>query len=492
MEKMYRFIEYSKSSIRQCALLLIIILIGNRAYSQSSIYQDWTSWTTVYSENELPEPIKVQISFKLTRCTNGTIDGWPKFRINNQFERPGATVTFKFGFEDCEGQLSFQSVTVDLGKSGIDDGLGNWFMGIKTTEIYDIKYNDPDKDKALSLKEDLKSAIDLLRDTYNYFNGKESQIQDPQEREQYGQQLASYQTQYTELYNQAVQNYNNGKGNELSSNISDMQSMQLKMQDDLTNAAAAASKKNNEIEQQKKDAAIAAANRQQQQAELQQNLAQQQTTNDQNIVIQSDKNKQDASKMFSDAGDNLKKDVGSISMPTNKIAPQNIQNSQNNIDQLLAKSGNINDDTENDTDNEFKVTIFRQYPSGGCTSGYLAVNGKIICYTLELPWKDNQEDISSIPTGTYNAILRYDHSDHWRIELLDVPNSRTHIQIHVGNKLDNTKGCILVGDKLNANLCSIVAGTSLPAYQKLMTAFYGTITPDSTPDKTIIVEITGN
>jgi hypothetical protein len=137
---------------------------------------------------------------------------------------------------------------------------------------------------------------------------------------------------------------------------------------------------------------------------------------------------------------------------------------------------------------DFRLTIYRQYPDAKCTSGYLAVNDNIVSYTLERPWKENQQNVSSIPAGTYKAIVRYDHTDHWRVELLDVPN-RTNVQIHIGNEVDESKGCILVGTKLGADLCSIVGGTSAPAYKKIKAAFYGTDNPTSTPDKNISVTI---
>ena len=142
------------------------------------------------------------------------------------------------------------------------------------------------------------------------------------------------------------------------------------------------------------------------------------------------------------------------------------------------------------TADDFRITIYRQYPDSKCTSGYLAVNDEIVCYTLERPWKDNEQNISSIPAGTYKAILRYDHADHWRIELQDVP-SRTNVQIHMGNEVDQSKGCILVGTKLGQDLCSIAGGTSAPAYKAIKTAFYGTDNPTSTPDKNITVTIKG-
>ena len=70
---------------------------------------------------------------------------------------------------------------------------------------------------------------------------------------------------------------------------------------------------------------------------------------------------------------------------------------------------------------DFTLTIARKYSDANCTSGYLAVNGTIQAYTLERPWAGNAPLLSSIPVGTYNGILRYDHSDQWRIELQGVP-----------------------------------------------------------------------
>src|SRR5437764_14610078 len=78
-----------------------------------------------------------------------------------------------------------------------------------------------------------------------------------------------------------------------------------------------------------------------------------------------------------------------------------------------------------------RLTIARKYKSSRCTSGYLAVNGTVIAYALELPWQGNAPLISAIPDGKYGGILRYDHADKWRIELVGVPG-RTNVQIHTG------------------------------------------------------------
>jgi hypothetical protein len=135
---------------------------------------------------------------------------------------------------------------------------------------------------------------------------------------------------------------------------------------------------------------------------------------------------------------------------------------------------------------EFKLTIARKYNSEKCTSGYLAVNGDIIAYTLELPWQGNEPLISAIPDGTYGGILRYDHADAWRIELTGVPG-RANVQIHTGNTPDDSEGCILVGLKLGNDLCSVV--DSKKAYDALRTAFYGSPNPTSTPNKSITVVV---
>ena len=136
----------------------------------------------------------------------------------------------------------------------------------------------------------------------------------------------------------------------------------------------------------------------------------------------------------------------------------------------------------------FTLTIHREYRSPQCTSGYLGVNGVIGAYTVELPWRGNAPVISSIPAGSYNGTLRYDHSDQWRIELQGV-TGRTHVEFHTGNTTDDTEGCIIIGKELGSDLCSIKPGMSKPAYSDLKNQFYGTPTPNSTPDKSIVVVV---
>ena len=66
--------------------------------------------------------------------------------------------------------------------------------------------------------------------------------------------------------------------------------------------------------------------------------------------------------------------------------------------------------------------------------------------TLELPYRDNKQEISSIPTGKYRVEKRISVKYGSHFHVLGV-SGRTLILIHVGNYHINTKGCILVGSE---------------------------------------------
>jgi hypothetical protein len=68
------------------------------------------------------------------------------------------------------------------------------------------------------------------------------------------------------------------------------------------------------------------------------------------------------------------------------------------------------------------------------------------CVTLELPWEDNQTNISCVPKGVYKVSPRYSdkYKNHYILE--DVPNRR-YILIHYGNFNTDTRGCVLLGSR---------------------------------------------
>ena len=65
-------------------------------------------------------------------------------------------------------------------------------------------------------------------------------------------------------------------------------------------------------------------------------------------------------------------------------------------------------------------------------------------WTLECPFRNNQAFISCIPDGSYSLVAfeSPEHPDCWVITPVD---GRNGILIHVGNEVEHTQGCILIG-----------------------------------------------
>ena len=95
------------------------------------------------------------------------------------------------------------------------------------------------------------------------------------------------------------------------------------------------------------------------------------------------------------------------------------------------------------------VTLDRTQREDKQTLGVMLHEGKTLCYTLELPWLDNQKGISCIPEGEYEVVSRQTPSSQFKYKhyhILDVPD-RSWILIHGGNYHTQIKGCILVGSE---------------------------------------------
>lgn len=89
------------------------------------------------------------------------------------------------------------------------------------------------------------------------------------------------------------------------------------------------------------------------------------------------------------------------------------------------------------------LTIHRTYYDEG-TNGLLTVgsNSKPLCYTIELPWRNNELNRSCIPECTYVLWRRYSPKFRWHLKLIDVPG-RSYILIHpVNDAARELKGCI--------------------------------------------------
>jgi hypothetical protein len=107
---------------------------------------------------------------------------------------------------------------------------------------------------------------------------------------------------------------------------------------------------------------------------------------------------------------------------------------------------------------EMKITIDRTYEEKQ-TKGYAAIfdaEGTVIFTfdTLELPWKNNEPQISCIPEGKYKVVRRFSQKYKDHMHVTDV-EGRSFILIHWGNYagsanpktgIPDIKGCILIGN----------------------------------------------
>lgn len=98
------------------------------------------------------------------------------------------------------------------------------------------------------------------------------------------------------------------------------------------------------------------------------------------------------------------------------------------------------------------LTLYRMVHDPLCTIGRIEdAEGQQVCFTLELPWKDNLPSVSCIPAGDY--VCRRDmhgktKPNPYQVwEVTGVPG-RSEIHIHKGNRARDVLGCIIVGERL--------------------------------------------
>lgn len=116
------------------------------------------------------------------------------------------------------------------------------------------------------------------------------------------------------------------------------------------------------------------------------------------------------------------------------------------------------------------ITLERLFHTETTTIGRLFIDGNPECWTLE----DTERVFkikgkTRIPSGSYKIRVRTFGRIHEKylkkfpfhkgtLELMNVPNF-TDILIHIGNTHEDTDGCLLLGDKLNANDLSLSYST---------------------------------
>lgn len=90
------------------------------------------------------------------------------------------------------------------------------------------------------------------------------------------------------------------------------------------------------------------------------------------------------------------------------------------------------------------IKLLRVEESFRGTLGILIISDLAFCVTLELPDQLNRRNISNIPTGQYLCKKIVSPKFGETFEILNVPN-RSNILFHAGNVIEDTKGCIIIG-----------------------------------------------
>ena len=106
------------------------------------------------------------------------------------------------------------------------------------------------------------------------------------------------------------------------------------------------------------------------------------------------------------------------------------------------------------------------FPDG--TNGKLECDGKLICSTIELPWKNNETKVSCIPEGKYFIKKRYSKKFQWHLEVLDIKN-RSLILFHpANNSLLELKGCIAPVTKFSGPGLGLMSRKGFSKLKKLV------------------------
>ena len=123
-----------------------------------------------------------------------------------------------------------------------------------------------------------------------------------------------------------------------------------------------------------------------------------------------------------------------------------------------------------------KCVLQRKPSSADWMVGSLFIEGHFFCFTLEDELRETKlQAETAIPSGLYEVVL--EDSPKFgaaTITLKDVKGF-SHIRVHGGNDDDQTEGCILVGDQIDADLGKISGAQARGVLQllkeRLMVAF---------------------
>ncbi|MEQ9230233.1 MAG: DUF5675 family protein [Cyclobacteriaceae bacterium] len=135
-----------------------------------------------------------------------------------------------------------------------------------------------------------------------------------------------------------------------------------------------------------------------------------------------------------------------------------------------------------------ELRLIRTYHSDG-TNGKLYHGDQLVCFTIELPWLQNRQNVSCIPEGRYKLRKRFTKArgTHLIVEEVD---GRSGILFHsANNALKELRGCIAPVSTLDA---PGIGSLSRKATEKLQNLLFEVLDRDEEVFLTIKKEIDMN
>lgn len=116
---------------------------------------------------------------------------------------------------------------------------------------------------------------------------------------------------------------------------------------------------------------------------------------------------------------------------------------------------------------EFILELLRVGQSPRGTFGVLRVGNVPFALTLERPWEDNTPGTSCIPAGRYECVRVRSPRFGNTFEVTGVPG-RSHILFHKLNTIEETQGCIGVGEEFSGTFDKPRIASSERGFLELM------------------------
>lgn len=116
------------------------------------------------------------------------------------------------------------------------------------------------------------------------------------------------------------------------------------------------------------------------------------------------------------------------------------------------------------------IKLIRMESNDEGVLGALVIDGSVLAATLEPPDLNNRRNVSCIPTGSYFCRRIQSSRFGSTFEICAVPD-RDHILFHAGNRVEDTSGCVLLGQywgKLSGDRAVLNSGKTFDKFMKLM------------------------